>query len=38
MEAAEFSETSCSPERPPKRMPTLSFFLLIIAKVTGEKA
>src|SRR5271163_497012 len=26
MEAAERRETSCSPERPPKRMPTRSFF------------
>src|SRR5271170_5702575 len=26
MEAAERRETSCSPERPPKRMPMRSFF------------
>src|SRR5258707_12667139 len=26
MEAAERRETSCSPERPPKRMPTRNFF------------
>lgn len=26
MEAAERRETSCSPERPPKRIPTRSFF------------
>jgi hypothetical protein len=26
MELAERRETSCSPERPPKRMPTRSFF------------
>src|ERR1035437_4022323 len=28
MEAAESSETSCSPERPPKRMPMRSFFFM----------
>src|ERR1700737_1754801 len=28
MEAAERSETSCSPERPPKRMPMRSFFFM----------
>ena len=33
MEAAESSETSCSPERPPKRMPMRSFFFMGIAKV-----
>src|SRR5271170_7603198 len=27
MEAAERRETSCSPERPPKRMPTRNFFV-----------
>ena len=37
MEAAELSETSCSPERPPKRMPTLSFFLLVIPEVMSDK-
>jgi hypothetical protein len=26
MEVAERRETSCSPERPPKRMPTRNFF------------
>src|SRR5580700_10969922 len=28
MEAAERRETSCSPERPPKRMPTRNFFFV----------
>src|SRR5262249_17634270 len=37
MEAAELSETSCSPERPPKRMPTLSFFLFVIPEVTSDR-
>jgi hypothetical protein len=30
MEAAESSETSCSPERPPKRMPMRSFFFAML--------
>src|ERR1700722_5871252 len=30
MDAAERRETSCSPERPPKRMPTRNFFFVCV--------
>jgi hypothetical protein len=31
IEAADNSETSCSPLRPPKRMPTRSFFAIVFS-------
>ena len=39
IDAAESSETSCSPLRPPKRMPTRSFFAigLIVAQMNVQK-
>ncbi len=33
MEAAESRETSCSPERPPKRMPMRIFFFMSLLSV-----
>ena len=35
MELAERRETSCSPERPPKRMPTRNFFLVCFFVMGG---
>src|ERR1700757_3462788 len=35
-EAAESSETSCSPLRPPKRMPTRSFLAIVLIVAQQE--
>jgi hypothetical protein len=37
-EAAEISETSCSPERPPNRMPTRSFFFSVVISLGGNRS